>query len=184
MGVLSFDMATIVQPALRGDGNGFFAGGQFTVRIRLDGDYEHLEYRQQIRGTATLQQGMFVGARLPGNWRAIAEPRSMARSFAVPGGLQPNYTEDGETRHGHTYRFGYRRGEGVQEEGLEDRYVPHPDGPGYRLRDTWGLRGASRPTATRIQVRVRYKGTVIDTRRPGNALETREWWYRIDDVFP
>ena len=185
MGVLSFTPATAVQPALRGDGAGFFAGGQFTVRIRFDErDCEHLEYRQYIRGTATLQHGMFIGARLPGNWRATGQPVSQAHNFAVPGGLRSNYREDGETRHGRVYRFGYRRGDGVQEEGLEDRYLPHPDGPEYRLRDTWGLRGTSRPRATRIQIWVQYKGTVIDTRRPDRPIETREWSYRIDDLFP
>ena len=184
MGVISFEHHTVVQPGLRGDGAGFVAGGQFTVRIRFEErGCEHLQYRQYIRGTATLQQGVFEGARLPGNWRAIEQPQSQARYFAIPGGLRENYHEDGEMRHGRIYRFGYRRGDGVQEEGLEDRYVPHPNGPEYRLRDTWGLRGRSRPSGKRIQMTIHYKGQVIDTRRPDHPLETREWWYRIDDLF-
>jgi len=185
MGVLSIEHNTIVQPALRGEGSGFFAGGQFTVRVRFEErGCEQLLYRQYIRGTATLQQGMFVGARLPGNWRPTEDPRSVARAFSVPGGLRLNYHEDGEVRNGRTYRFGYRTGEPVQEDGLEDRYAPHPNGPEYRLRDTWGLRGRERPSATRIQITVHYKGTVIDTRRPDSPIETREWSYRIDDLFP
>ena len=185
MNVESFEHTTIVTPALRGDGNGFMAGGQFTVRIRLGGsDFEHGQYRQYIRGTATLQQGEFVGTPSLATWRPLRDPESVGRLFAVPGGLQENYREDGERRHGRVYRFGYRRGDGIQEEGLEDRYVPHPDGPQYRLRDTWGLRGTSRPVATKIRIRVHYKGEVIDDRRPDTAVETREWSYRIDDLFP
>ena len=186
MRVESFERTTIVQPRLAGDGAGFFAGGQFTVRIRLSSDNgaEHYQYRQYIRGTATIQQGEFVGERRLENWREVREPEPVGRLWAVPGGLQPNYREDGERRNGRVYRFGYRTGQGVQEEGLEDRYIPHPNGREYRLRDTWGLRGRERPVATRIVLRVHYKGEVIDTRRPDDPLETREWSYRLDELFP
>ncbi len=186
MTVTSFEHTTMLRPVLNGDGAGFFAGGQFRVRIQLSSerDCEHYQYRQYIRGTATLQQGEFVGESRLENWRATGEPESVARLFAVPGGLRTSYTEDGERRNGQVHRFGYRRGRGVQEEGLEDRYLPHPNGAEYRLLDTWGLRGRERPVATRIRIRVHYKGKVIDTRRPTEALETQEWSYHLDNLFP
>ena len=185
MSVETFDHRTVREPALRGDGAGFFAGGQFTIRIRFTAsDCLNFQYRQYIRGTATLQQGRFEGERLPGNWVPTAEPESVGRLFAVPGGLQPNLTEDGERRLGHDYHFGYRTGDGVEEEGLEDRYIPHPNGPEYRLRDTFGLRGDSRPVATRIRINLFFKGEVIDDRRPERPVLTREWSYRLDDLFP
>lgn len=186
MRVLSFDHTTILRPTLNGDGAGFFAGGQFSVRVRLSSSEgcEHFQYRQYIRGTATLQQGEFVGAVALANWRATRDPESVGHLFAVPGGLRLNDVEDAEQRGGQVYRFGYRTGAAVREEGLEDRYVPHPNGPQYRLLDTWGLRGRTRPNATRIQIRVHYTGKVIDVRSPEQPLLTREWSYRLDELFP
>ncbi|MEZ5391302.1 MAG: hypothetical protein R2724_00160 [Bryobacterales bacterium] len=186
MGVQSFDHHTVRSASLRSDGDGFFAGGQFTIAIRFDErDCRHFEYRQKIRGTAYIQPGEFIGAMEPGNWVPTGEAHSVARSFAVPGGLRENFIEDGERRAGQVFHYGYRNNDPVQEEGLEDRYVPHPNGPVYRLRDTFGLRGDTRPQGARITIRLWYKGLVIDNRRTDDrpVLE-QNWSYFIDTLFP
>ncbi len=187
MGVLEFRAITIVPAGLRGDGAGFFAGGQFVVRAAFDADdCARYEYRQDIKGTASVHQGV-LGAAGPaglGGWVPTGVPRDAGPDFTVPGGLTSAFKEDGEVRGGRVERFGHRRNAAVLRTGLEDRYLSaQRDGCQYRLRDTWGLRGTARPAGLRITIDIIYRGRIIDTADGNRVIRTLHWGVHIDDII-
>lgn len=186
MAVQEFRAVTITPPGLRALGSGFKAGGQFIVRARFDEeDAFRYEYRQYIKGTAILTQGQFgPGAPSRANWRATHPPYNAANDFQIPGGLRPTFTEDGQVRGGRIERFGYRNSMPVLRHGIEDQYQPDQKmGNLYRLRDTWGLEGTSRPRGLRIQIDITYKGVIIDTQDNNNEVRRLTWRVQIDDII-
>ncbi len=186
MAIQEFRAVTITPPGLRGLGAGFRAGGQFIVRARFDEeDAFRYEYRQYIQGTASVTMGAFApGAPSRATWTATNPPHNAANDFAIPGGLRPTFTEDGQQRHGRIERFGYRNAMPVVRFGLEDRYLPDQKmGNEYRLRDTWGLEGATRPRGLRVQIDITYKGVIIDIRDGNREVRRLTWRVRIDDII-
>jgi hypothetical protein len=186
MAILEFRATTIQPAALRALGAGFKAGGQFIVRIQFDeADAYRYEYRQYIRGTAFVTLGAFgPGAPSRANWVPTAPRHDAKNDFEVPGGLRTFFTEDGQRRGGRTQRFGYRSAMPVLEHGLEDRYLPEQKmGSEYRLRDTWGLSGASRPRGLRFEIEIVYRGAVIDRLDGDRVLDTRQWRVQLDDII-
>jgi hypothetical protein len=186
MGVREFRAITIVPAGLRADGAGFFAGGQFIVRAKFDaGDCARYEYRQHIKGTAVLIPGTFTASPPSrGNWVPTGIPRDAGPDFEVPGGLTSTYKEDGQQRGGRTERFGHRAHAQVLRQGLEDRYLPdRPTGCEYKLRDTWGLRGTSRPTGLLVRIDITYRGRIIDTADGDSVVKTLHWGVHIDDII-
>jgi hypothetical protein len=185
MGILSFHATTITPAALRALGSGFKAGGQFIVRISFDPiDAVRYEYRQYIKGTAGVTAGRFNGTPSLANWVATGTRRDASNSFAMPGGLKTSYREDAEKAGGVVQRFGYRSSPAVLRTGLEDQYLPtQTGGAEYRLRDTWGLAGDSRPVGLRVEVDIVYKGVVIDTFDSDKVVLQRQWGVHIDDII-
>lgn len=188
MAIQEFRATTIVPAALRADGAGFVAGGQFIVRVRFDdADAGRYEYRQYIKGSAFVTHGSFSGAPSFATWTATGTPHNAANDFLIPGGLKTTFAEDGEVRSGRIERFGYRNtsfGGGSLRQGIEDRYLPsQATGAEYRSRDTWGLRGLSRPRGLRVKIDIVYKGAVIDTLEGNRVVDTRHWGVHIDDII-
>lgn len=188
MAILEFRATTIVPAGLRGDGAGFFAGGQFIVHVRFDeAGASRYEYRQYIKGSAYTTRGSFSGAPSLASWTASETPHNASTDFLIPGGLQTHFTEDGEVRSGRTERFGYRDGRfggGRIAHGIEDRYLPSQStGAEYKARDTWGLRGTARPRGLRIKIDIIYKGAIIDTSDHNRVVDTRHWGVHIDDII-
>lgn len=175
-------------------------GGRFRIDLRLNPDLNcrRFEYRQDIRGIATLQ--------LPGSTTTL----DASRCFNIPGGLQTTLREDGEvvggTRpltppaaghacnlisSGSIERYGYRTAPPVKRSGtcpgfsfLEDRYLPTQRGVcRYRANDTYGL-SIDRTLLHRATIRLRivWRGRVIDTRRSGRTIRTLHWGVRGNAV--
>jgi hypothetical protein len=186
MGVREFRAITVTPAALRGDGAGFMAGGQFIVRAKFDpGDCARYEYRQYIKGTASTTQGTFGGA-TPSrtSWRATAAPHNAGPDFQVPGGLTTTYKEDGQVIGSRTERFGHRNHSQVLRTGIEDRYLPNrADGCEYKARDTWGLRGTARPRGLRVKIDIIYRGRIIDTEDSNRVVRSLHWGVHIDDII-
>lgn len=186
MAVQEFRAVTIQPAGLRGLGAGFKAGGEFIVRARFDQeDASRYEYRQYIKGTATLTMGQFgAGAPSRANWHATQPPHNAANDFQIPGGLRPTFTEDGQTANGRTERYGYRNAMPVMKGGLEDRYMPDQKmGHEYRLRDKWGLSGRSRPRGLHVQLDITYKGVIIDNRDGNREVRQLTWRVQVDDII-
>lgn len=176
----------MVPARLAADGAGFFAGGQFIIRLELDpGDARRYEYRQHIKGTAFVTQGSFSGTPSRASWSATGVRHDAKNDFKIPGGLQTTFTEDGETATGGSvHRFGYRARSGRIAHGVEDRYLPdQATGAEYRARDTWGLRGIARPSGLRIQIDIIYRGSVIDRDDGNRVVTTLHWGVHLDDII-
>jgi hypothetical protein len=205
--ILEFRAVTVTPLGLRAAGAGFNMGGSFRVIIRFNPalNCRSFEYRQFIRGTATLQRGTFATGSPPSlaTWSPTAPACDASRCFEIPGGLPTTLREDGQiiggTRAtgsppagqccqsltgGRIERFGYRSSPPVHRTGLEDRYLPsQATGCEYRARDTYGLSGTSRPTGLRIRLRIVWQGRVIDTSRGNRIIATRHWGVRGDDII-
>ncbi len=185
MGIREFRAITIVPAGLRADGAGFIAGGQFVVRAKFDpGDCARYEYRQYIKGTASTTSGSFSSSPPSRtNWTPGAV-HNAGPDFQVPGGLTTSYQEDGQVVGRRTERFGHRDHPQVLRTGLEDRYLPNrADGCEYKLRDTWGLRGTSRPVGLRIKIDIIYRGRIIDTSDGNKVVRSLHWGVHIDDII-
>ncbi len=187
MAIQEFRATTIKSAALKSDGAGIFAGGQFVVVARFDGaDAARYEYRQYIKGTAILQQGSFSGSPASmDNW--VAKPGSAPEDgkdlFLIPGGLPTSFREDGLIRNGRNERFGYRANAPVLRQGIEDRYLPDQvTGAEYRLRDTWGLRAPTRRVGLRLMIDIVYKGAIIDRQNLDQVVRTLHWGVHLDVI--
>jgi hypothetical protein len=185
MGVVAFRAVTLVPIGFRALGAGFKMGGRFKVEMRLDpADAARYEYRQYIKGTATVQQGTFTGAHTLANWRATGPLHNAQNDFAIPGGLQTSFTEDGQVASGHVHRFGHRSASAVNGADLTDRYRPsQASGHEYLAIDTYGLAGNSRPVGLRVHVKLMWQGRIIDTRAGNRTVRTLHWKVEKDDII-
>ncbi len=184
--IIEFRAITVTPIGLRGIGAGFMMGGRFKVRVRFNPSVNcvQFEYRQFIKGTATVQQGAFVGSPSIANWHANGALHNAANDFQIPGGLQPHFSEDGQITGGTTNQFGYRTATAVNSPDIEDRYIPvQATGCEYRLTDTYGLRGNSQPKGLRIRMSIMWQGRVIDTSRSNRIVDTRHWRVDKDEII-
>ncbi len=184
--VVEFRAVTVTPIALRGFGAGWMMGGSFRVHARFNPtvNCRPLEYRQLIKGTATVQQGRFTGAPSLATWVATGTVINAASSFQIPGGLPTAFAEDGQVVGGVTHRFGHRSAPAHISTGLEDRYLPaQATGCEYRAQDTYGLRGATRPVGLRIKLNITWQGRIIDTSRANRLVRTLHWGVNKDDII-
>jgi hypothetical protein len=186
--ILEFRAITVTPVNLRAFGAGFMMGGSFKIKLKFhpDVDCRRYEYRQRIKGTATVQQGSFSGtARTLATWSSTGPVKNVASAFQIPGGLPVAFAEDGQTTStGAVNRFGHRSSPAVQQTGLEDRYLPRQsDGCEYRAQDTYGLRGTTRPLGLRIRLNIIWQGRVIDTRSGNRVIRTLHWGAKRDDII-
>jgi hypothetical protein len=186
--ILEFRAITVTPINLRAFGAGFMMGGSFKIRLKFhpDVDCRRYEYRQRIKGTATLQQGSFSGTvRTLATWSSTGSVKNVASAFQIPGGLPTTFAEDAQiTSTGAVNRFGHRSSSAVHQTGLEDRYLPRQsDGCEYRAQDTYGLRGTTRPLGLRIRLNIIWQGRVIDTRSGNRVIRTLHWGAKRDDII-
>lgn len=184
--VVEFRAVTVTPIALRAFGSGWMMGGSFRVIARFNhpSGCGRLEYRQRIKGTATVQRGRFTGAASLATWVATHPVESAASFFEIPGGLPRDFVEDGQIVAGVVHRFGHRSAPAHIGTGIEDRYLPsQASGCEYRAQDTYGLRGNSRLTGLRIKLDIIWQGRIIDTSRGGAVIRTLHWGAKKDDII-
>ncbi len=184
--VVEFRAITVTPIDLRAFGPGWMMGGSFRVRARFNPtvDCRRYEYRQFIKGTATVQQGRSTGPPAFATWVAAGPVINAAGSFQIPGGLPTSFAEDGQMVGGVIHRFGHRSAPPHVSIGLEDRYLPtQAAGCEYRAQDTYGLRGATRPSGLRIKLDITWQGRIIDTAGGNRILRTLHWRARKDDII-
>jgi hypothetical protein len=174
---------------LRADGTGWQFRGRFRVDIHLNpslADPARYEYRQHIKGTATSTPGRFKsGIRILANWESTGPAVSHGSQFQVPGGLHATtWREDGAATLGGTRKYGYRHQPALNIIGEEDRYLPdQKDGRHYVCVDTYGVMGSKRVMGTRLQLKLNYKGQIIDKLVSDRVVIEKTWSYSGDDVF-
>jgi hypothetical protein len=174
--------------ALRASGSGWMMRGSFRVHILLrpQADCRRYEYRQYIRGTATVQRGTFPSGLPPSptNWQATGPLEDVASTFEIPGGLPRQFREDGQRVGGRVLHFGYRTSPAVVAEGTEDRYLPRQDtGCEYRGMDTFGLSATTRVVGLRIRLSLAWQGRIIDTRERNRVIGQETWHIDGDDII-
>jgi hypothetical protein len=190
--VIEFRHHTVTPTGLRasGPGNlGFFFGGRFRVRLRLNpnADCRRFEYRQFIRGTCTARRGTFAAGlpRVLANWSPSGPESDRSSVFQVPGGLSATQLrEDGQVVGGVTRRIGHRGAAQTLQEGLEDRYLPtRATGCDFHAVDTYGLRDNIRIIGTRLRLHLVFEGRVIDTSDHNRIIQRIHWSVRGDDII-
>ncbi|MFK7821329.1 MAG: hypothetical protein AB8G99_21620 [Planctomycetaceae bacterium] len=193
--ITSFRATTMLPFALRNlTGGGWSAKKSFRVVVEFARgiDASRYEYRQYIKGTATIQRGSYRGATpRSGNWTASGPVMNSGNAFSVPGGLTPNFKEDGQVIGGRTERYGYRsnRPTMVSPTTPEDRYLPaQANGRTYRATDFVGLTFVPpfRESLSGLRVRqnIIFQGRVIDTARSNRTIKTLHWSVRGDVIIP
>lgn len=184
--VVEFRAVTVTPIALRAFGAGWMMGGSFRVIARFNhpSGCGRFEYRQRIKGTATVQQGRFTGTPSLATWVATGPVANAASSFEIPGGLPTAFAEDGQIVGGVVHRFGHRSAPAHVATGIEDRYLPtQATGCEYKAQDTYGLRGSTRPTGLRIKLDILWQGRIIDTSRANTVIRTLHWGAKKDDII-
>lgn len=192
--ILEFSATTLMPIRYRKQNNGdFHIGGRFRVFVLFNHllDNRHLEYRQYIRGSFSVQRGSFSSEnQTTANWVANGPEHSLNNIFSVPGGLRRSFSEDGEVRRGRgnsrwTENYGYRSRRPVHRSGIEDRYLPNQrTGHIYRCMDTFGASGrrTGLTLGNRFRMNIVYQGRVINTRNR-QIVDSRQWRYRIDYII-
>jgi len=187
MAVDSFRVTTLVPVGLRADGAGFVMGGRFKVEASFSPSAQapKYEYRQFLKGGAFVQFGRFTSSPPSrANWTHTAPRHDAKNDFGIPGGLSPNFREDGQVINGRTYRFGYRIALPVNQTGLVDHYLPNqPNGDRYEAIDTYGLRGSQRTTGLKVYMWLQFQGRIIDTSRGGAAVRDLYWKIEHEDII-
>lgn len=202
--IIKFSHWTSIDLALRPDAGGtrWQMRGRFHITLKLDPnlpDFARYEYRQRIKGTATIQAGKLSGT--PADklsdrvWTKTNEPFDMSGQFAVPPGYETGpyggliykpkgilteWKEDGEVVNNKAFKFGYRAGGAVIAEGIVDSYSPNQQGPDYVLQDTFGTMGAYL-AAAKISVELWYQGYVLDT-QTNVQLGLKGWHYKATGI--
>ena len=173
---------------LRASGSGWVVRGNFRIHIVFNpkAGCSRYEYRQYIRGTATIQQGTFPSGVEPSmtTWQPTGQLIDVASTFLIPGGLPSQFREDGQTVAGRVLHFGYRSSPPVVAEGTEDRYLPaQATGWEYRGTDTYGLSGTSRVIGLRIRLSLVWQGRIIDTRAHNRVIKQDTWHVNGDNII-
>ena len=166
---------------------GWVMRGCFEVKIRLNpkiSDPSRYEYRQLIRGDSGITDGYFTDDALT-IWEPLSSERSLARLFAMPGGLPSTFKEDVQSKNHVESRFGYRSTPNVYKpnghEGLIDRYLPNREGHLYECRDTFGLQdNRDRVIGMKIRLKLDYFGYIYD-KWLQKAVQQKSWSYRRTD---
>mgnify|MGYP001384994996 CR=1 FL=1 len=177
-------------------------GGLFRIKLDFNSDFDcrRFEYRQDIKGTATITP------------KGALTPLDASECFNIPGSLSPKFKEDGEiiggTRPttvpapghfcnpvvgGRVERFGYRSAPAVLRTGtcpvfsiLEDRYLSSQrHGCKYRAKDTYGLSVDTIVlSGATLSLRIVWRGKVIDTDRSDKVIRTLHWGVKGSTVIP
>lgn len=168
---------------------GWVMKGCFEINIKLNPsipDASRFVYRQFIRGSAGVTEGVFMGAHNT-NWQALGPEVSANSAFKIKGGLPTTFKEDMLQIEGKIEKFGYRHTPAVNRPngnvGLIDRYLPvQSNGHHYQCRDTFGLE-YDRPSVigTKVRVHLDYAGFVFD-QLLDEIVAQRNWSYSLTEI--
>ncbi|MEZ6132279.1 MAG: hypothetical protein R3C59_26760 [Planctomycetaceae bacterium] len=161
-------------------------------------DFHRYQYRQFIKGSASIEEGSYTGAASVANWRSAGRtPISVNSVFGVPPtGLTPSFREDGAMEGGRVVHYG-RQIPGTRQHGNvpEDRYFMDGGLGCYRATDNVGLEVPPGRTfvvagrnvvrsGLRIRMNILFQGCIVDTTRSDHKLQTLHWSVRSDLVLP
>lgn len=171
----------------------------FRVRVAFAQgiDCRRYQYRQFIKGSASVQQGTYAGFAVLSAWRSTGPVIAVSHKIGL--GINSRFQEDGQMVRGRIIRYGHNiPGTRASATTPEDRYFVDNGMSFYRATDNVGLEFPRLPQVSlwrggpsvvrsglRIRLNIMFQGRIVDTSRSTEPiLDTQHWRVRGDLILP